>query len=90
MTGSAAASREDRWSDVDLAFGVKEAGELPSVLSNWTAHMYDRYLAAHHLDITFGAWLPGIPAPQRSASRSRLRSRGRISGLGANLPVDVR
>jgi hypothetical protein len=57
ITGSAAASREDRWSDVDLAFGVKDASELPSVLSDWTAHMYDRHLALHHLDVNAGAWI---------------------------------
>jgi hypothetical protein len=56
ITGSAAASREDRWSDIDLAFGVKDAGELPSVLSDWTAHMYDRHQALDHLDVNAGAW----------------------------------
>jgi hypothetical protein len=57
ITGSGAASREDRWSDIDLAFGVKDAGELPNVLSDWTAHMYDRHLALHHLDVNAGAWI---------------------------------
>ena len=57
ITGSAAASREDRWSDIDLAFGVRDAGELPDVLSDWTAHMYDRHGALHHLDVNSGAWI---------------------------------
>ena len=57
MTGSAAAGREDRWSDIDLAFGVGDATDLPNVLSDWTAHMYRRHLALHHLDITSGAWV---------------------------------
>ena len=57
ITGSAAASREDRWSDIDLAFGVKDAGELSNVLSDWTAHMYDIHQALDHLDITAGAWI---------------------------------
>ena len=57
ITGSAAASREDRWSDIDLAFGVRDADELPNVLSDWTAHMYDRHLALHHLDVNSGAWI---------------------------------
>lgn len=57
ITGSAAASREDRWSDIDLAFGVKDAGELSIVLSDWTAHMYDRHQALDHLDVTAGAWI---------------------------------
>ena len=28
ITGSAAAEREDRWSDIDLAFGVSNAAEM--------------------------------------------------------------
>jgi hypothetical protein len=57
ITGSAAGSREDRWSDIDLAFGVKDAGELPNVLSDWTEHMYDRHQALDHLDVSAGAWI---------------------------------
>ena len=57
MTGSAAAGLEDRWSDIDLAFGVGNAAELTDVLSDWTARMYHRHLALHHLDVTSGAWV---------------------------------
>jgi hypothetical protein len=56
VTGSAADSREDEWSDVDLAFGVGAAADLPTVLSDWTAHMYDHHHALHHLDVMSGAW----------------------------------
>jgi hypothetical protein len=56
ITGSAADSREDEWSDVDLAFGVRGAVGLPSVLTDWTAHMYDQHLALHHVDVLAGAW----------------------------------
>lgn len=56
LTGSAAAAREDAWSDVDLAFGVAATGDLQSVLADWTAHMYDRHHAVHHLDVIAGAW----------------------------------
>lgn len=56
ITGSGAASREDQWSDVDLAFGVNTTANLPSVLSDWTAHMYDQHRALHHLDVMSGAW----------------------------------
>ena len=56
ITGSAAASREDQWSDVDLAFGVNTAANLPSVLSDWTAHMYNQHRALHHVDVISGAW----------------------------------
>jgi predicted nucleotidyltransferase len=56
ITGSAAAGREDQWSDIDLAFGIGDVGELPSVISDWTGHMYDRHHALHHVDVVFGAW----------------------------------
>jgi hypothetical protein len=57
ITGSAAASGEDRWSDIDLALGVRDASELPNALSDWTAHMYDRHRVLHHLDVNAGAWI---------------------------------
>ena len=57
ITGSAAAGREDRWSDIDLAFGVSDAAELLNVLSDWTAHMYQQHLALHHLDVRSGGWI---------------------------------
>jgi hypothetical protein len=57
ITGSAAAGREDRWSDIDLAFGIGNAADLPTILSGWTAHMYDGHAALHHLDVKSGAWI---------------------------------
>ncbi len=40
-----------------LAFGVAESAELPVVLADWTAQMYERHLALHHLDVPAGAWI---------------------------------
>lgn len=57
ITGSAAAAGEDRWSDIDLAFGVRDAGALPAVLEDWTRFMYERNLALHHLDVRSGEWV---------------------------------
>jgi len=57
ITGSAAAQVEDRWSDIDLAFGVADAHELQDVLSDWTAHMYRDHLALHHVDVPSGTWI---------------------------------
>ena len=57
ITGSAAAEREDRWSDIDLAFGIDNAAELPNVLSDWTSHMYSQHQALHHFDVKSGAWI---------------------------------
>lgn len=56
VTGSAADSREDKWSDIDLAFGVATTADLPTVLADWTAQMYDRHHGLHHLDVIAGAW----------------------------------
>ena len=56
LTGSAAAGAEDQWSDIDLAFGVAEAAEIPQVLSNWTSRLYQHYGALHHFDVHAGAW----------------------------------
>jgi hypothetical protein len=57
ITGSAAAEHEDRWSDIDLAFGIADPAELANVLADWTTHMYDRHLAVHHCDIRSAAWI---------------------------------
>ena len=57
ITGSAVDEREDRWSDIDLAFGVWDTVELQEVLSDWTAHMYARHGALHHVDVMAGAWI---------------------------------
>jgi hypothetical protein len=56
ITGSAAVDREDRWSDIDLAFAVATADELPTVLADWTAHMSTAHAAVHHVDMRAGAW----------------------------------
>lgn len=56
ITGSAAAGREDDWSDIDLAFGVDVAA-VEDVLRDWSAYMYDRHSAVHHVDVRAGAWI---------------------------------
>ena len=56
ITGSAADAGEDEWSDIDLAFGVRDGAELSGVLADWTARMYEQHLAVHHLDVMAGAW----------------------------------
>lgn len=57
ITGSGAMGREDRWSDIDLAFALKDSAETGKILSEWTQWMYDAHQAVHHLDIQAGAWL---------------------------------
>jgi predicted nucleotidyltransferase len=55
LTGSAARDAEDRWSDLDLAFGIGDAARLIEVLSDWTDRMYRDHEALHHVDVVVGA-----------------------------------
>ncbi|MBC5823213.1 MAG: nucleotidyltransferase domain-containing protein [Candidatus Eremiobacteraeota bacterium] len=54
ITGSASHGTEDRWSDVDLFFGVAAGTALQTVLDDWTDFMYAAHGALHHFDITSG------------------------------------
>lgn len=56
ITGSAAAGNEDRWSDIDLAFGVRNSEDFPAVLADWTAYMREQHQVLHHFDVKSGAW----------------------------------
>lgn len=55
LTGSAANGEEDRWSDLDLAFGVSDAPGVRDTLAGWTDRMYREHDAVHHVDVSLGA-----------------------------------
>jgi predicted nucleotidyltransferase len=55
VTGSAARDAEDRWSDVDLFFGVARAVAVAEVLGDWSAFVYRELGAIHHFDVHAGA-----------------------------------
>lgn len=57
ITGSASVGLEDRWSDIDLAFGLRDAAEMRSALADWTALMYEKHGAVDHCDVIAGAWV---------------------------------
>lgn len=57
LTGSASVGREDRWSDIDVAFGITDGSQIPSALEDWTARMYAEHAAVHHMDVRAGTWL---------------------------------
>lgn len=57
ITGSASLGQEDRWSDVDLAFGVREGDAIQSTLEDFTALMYREFEVIHHLDVASGNWI---------------------------------
>jgi hypothetical protein len=52
LTGSAALGAEDRWSDIDLAFGVKASSDRDALIREWTGRMYDAFDAVHHTDMS--------------------------------------
>jgi hypothetical protein len=54
LTGSAALSSEDQWSDIDLAFGVSDGADLGRVIGDWSDRMYDKHGAVHHMDMHRG------------------------------------
>lgn len=56
VTGSAAAGREDRWSDIDLAFGVSHPDTVGAVLADFSEFMYTQG-SLHHHDVRTGAWI---------------------------------
>jgi len=51
ITGSAARGAEDRWSDIDLFFGVTDETPPEEVLGDWSAFVYQELGALHHFDL---------------------------------------
>jgi hypothetical protein len=57
ITGSLVMGKEDRWSDIDLAFGVVEKKLVEFTVSDFSQFMYDNYDCYHHLDVLSGEWI---------------------------------
>jgi len=55
LTGSAAHDAEDRWSDIDLFFGIADDAALETVLGDWTDFMCGELGARHHFDVRSAA-----------------------------------
>ena len=53
VTGSQAVDGGDRWSDIDLVFGVE--GSLETTMSRWTEMIYRDFDAVHHWDLPAGS-----------------------------------
>lgn len=51
LTGSSSTGSEDRWSDIDLAFGVASDQSLDQVIADWTQHMRDEHRAVANVDV---------------------------------------
>ncbi len=54
LTGSGALGEEDRWSDIDLAFGVATIADFGQVVEDWSRLMYGSHGAVHHMDMAVG------------------------------------
>ena len=57
LTGSASVGAEDRWSDVDIAFGVAASADRDALVAEWTERMYREHDAVHHTDMMAGGAL---------------------------------
>lgn len=55
ITGSASRGGEDRWSDIDLFFGVAAGIPVEAVLGDWTEFMYEELGALHNFELQSGA-----------------------------------
>ena len=55
MIGSAAHGPGDRWSDLDLGFGVREGASPEDVLADWTPRLERECGAVHLFDLPSGA-----------------------------------
>jgi hypothetical protein len=49
----ALATGGDRWSDLDLTFGVADGASVDAVLADWTTAVTDEFAAAHLFDLPF-------------------------------------
>ena len=57
VVGSLAGGEGDRWSDLDLSFGVTEAVPVLEVLEDWTQDLIARLEAISLFDVTSGGFL---------------------------------
>lgn len=57
LTGSSSTGAEDRWSDIDLAFGVAAGANRAALIAELTERMYREHDAVHHTDVMAGAAL---------------------------------
>ena len=54
VVGSLALSQGDRWSDLDLTFGVADDSKVDDVLTDWTRKIGGEFNAAHLFDLSAG------------------------------------
>lgn len=57
ITGSGSVGSLDRWSDIDLAFGVREATDLRPALNDFTEYMRQEQHALDTVDVVRDPWI---------------------------------
>jgi len=55
LTGSMAFGGGDRWSDIDVAFGIAEGIPPEAVLEDWTQVLAREWSVLHHFDLRYGS-----------------------------------
>lgn len=54
ITGSLAGGTADRWSDIDLYFGIGNGAARDEVLEEWSEFMYREHAVLHHFNLYAG------------------------------------
>lgn len=57
LTGSRSTGTEDRWSDIDTAFGFVESADREEILGEWTEALAQEFEIAHVFDLPHGPTL---------------------------------
>jgi hypothetical protein len=57
VTGSASHDALDRWSDIDLAFGVHDPAKLAATLDDFSGYMRDEHRAVDTVDVRRDPWI---------------------------------
>ena len=53
LVGSTAAGHGDRWSDLDLTFGLEDNADIKDVLGDWTLRLASEFGAVHLFDLPY-------------------------------------
>ena len=72
--GGTVSGASDRWSDLDLAFGVADDSSLAEVLEDWTRRVVGELDAVQLFDFPHGSAMYRVPAPGLPAGRPLVRA----------------
>jgi len=91
VVGSLAVDRGDRFSDLDLTFGIADHIPVVDVLNDWTLTLTDELDAVHLVDLERGpTTYPRLPAPGHPSARPVDHAGGSVPSRRATIPASVR